>query len=134
MPSLRRDSGRVRPVVGHASHRCHRVLLHRFPVHCVCWGRVCSAQQHSCSEGIDARAQLSDSRGNDPEPRRHLPDPRRTILAVVLSVTSTAWTQLRHDLCFPADQDEPHREDTGGFQEAISDQEASVHVRCSTGL
>lgn len=131
--SVRRDRRGVRPVVGHPGHRLHRRLVPRVPVHGVCRGRVRPLQRHPGGQGFDAGAQLPDSRGNDSEPRRHLPDPRRTFLALLQSVSPAAWTQLRHDLRVSVDKDEPDRPDPRRLQEALSDQETAVHVRSRPG-
>jgi hypothetical protein len=54
-------------------------------------------------------------------------------MAVLLFVSPAAWTQFRHDLCFSADKNEPHRPHPRWFEEALSYQKVSVHVRYSSG-
>lgn len=129
-----RNSCRVRPVVWHTGYRIHSILVSRFPVHRVRWSRFCSLQRHSGRQVFNTGTQLPDPRRNDSQPRRHLPDTRQTIVAVVLLVSPAAWTQFRHDLCFTADKNESHRPHPRRLEEALSDQEASVHVRCSSGV
>ena len=121
-------------MVRHAGHRIHSILVSRFPVHRVRWSRFCSLQRHPSRQVLNTGTQLPDPCGNDSQPRRHLPDTRQTIVAVVLLVSPAAWSQFRHDLCFSADENEPDRPHPRRLEETFSHQEASIHVRCSSGV
>ena len=121
-------------MVRHSGYRIHCVLLPRLPLNCGRWSRFCSLQRDACRQILNAGTQLPDPRRDDPQPRRHLPDTRQTFLVVVLLVSPAAWSQFRHDLCFPADKDESHRAHPRRLQEAFSYQKASFHVRCSSGV